>query len=180
MRDVHEEESSFVVLIKLAKETWGISQCAVGSLTNGYFCLLWSNSHWMVVAFGNWCSLMTVQTLTNFAGTMSPFMEPLLLSVSDFSWLCPWFLKPGWMHCWLHYYCCLRVMDHQSQLWPTWDTNHEPLACRVNVLSIQSHWPSLYSTHKVGSTSRQKIYVQCSANGVLGLCVKYVEKLPRT
>ena len=28
------------------------------------------------------------------------FVEPLVLPVLDFHWLCPWILKPGWMHHW--------------------------------------------------------------------------------
>ena len=48
------------------------------------------------------------------------FVEPLVLSVSHFSWLCPW-------------------MDPQSQLWLAQATNYEPLSCRVNVLSI-GYW----------------------------------------
>ena len=30
--------------------------------------------------------------------TSHHFVEPLVLSVSDFGWLCKWVLKPGWMH----------------------------------------------------------------------------------
>ena len=34
----------------------------------------------------------------NFEVTSHHFVEPLVLSVSDFGWLRPWVLKPRWMH----------------------------------------------------------------------------------
>ena len=60
-------------------------------------------------------------------------MESLVFSVLDFGWLHPWVLKPGWIH---HHYtwCCSRVMDPRSQLWPGWDPNH---AYRADMLSIR-------------------------------------------
>ena len=43
-------------------------------------------------------------------------MQPLVLPVSDFSWLRPWVLKPGWMHHPLRF-LSLVLMNFSSQLW---------------------------------------------------------------
>ena len=42
-----------------------------------------------------------------FAVTSHHFVGPLVLSVSDFGWLHPWVLKPGWMH---HGLCLMSLV----------------------------------------------------------------------
>ena len=59
-----------------------------------------------------------------YADNVTIFVEPLVLSVSDFGWLYPWVLKPVWMH---HRLCSLALAYDgpsdgpvQCHFWGSW------------------------------------------------------------
>ena len=79
----------------------------------------------------------------SFCWTEVHFMGPLVPSVLDFGWLCPWVSKSGWIHRHLRsFVVCLQRFPEQSLVA---GTGIEPglLTCEVSTILLRQLGPAL-------------------------------------
>ena len=90
------------------------------------------------------------------------FEESLVFYVSDFNWLCPWVLKPGWMH---HYPHCALACT-RCQLWlrrpgsgPSFTPWYGETTTRVTAMLQRLKWNNMTMDSRKTRDLKQTVYL---------------------